>query len=265
MSKFLLPFAEGQIQASVFSPAAMLVAAVVTGALISVQGSPTIVATLLLFIFIGGSLVRTRWRVVLSLAARFEFVILFWIFLEPFLYGSTVVTTLVTPFGSLNIYAEGITMGLLLGLRMMGLLLLFLVTLSHMTLADFTDALRTLHVPSVLIGSLMVMLRYIPLFLEERFRMQEAQILRGYHCASRREKITSLGYLVGSTIDRAFDRSIAVYEAMALRGFGASVDHRAHGFRRADLLLLSILALIIFTVQCLLFQILGVILSWSPL
>ncbi|MHA1772212.1 MAG: energy-coupling factor transporter transmembrane component T family protein [Candidatus Thorarchaeota archaeon] len=264
MSKFLLPFAEGRIQASVFSPAAMLVAAIVTGALISIQGSPSIVATLILFIFIGGSFAGTRWRVVLSLAARFEFVILFWIFFEPFLYGSTVITTLMTPFGSLHIYVEGVSMGILLGLRMMGLLLLFLVTLSHMTLSDFTDALRALCVPSVLIGSLMVMLRYIPLFLEERTRMQEAQILRGYQCASRREKITSLGYLVGSTIDRAFDRSITVYEAMALRGFGASVSHKSRGFRRADIALFSVLVLIVLSVQFLLPQILGVMLLWRP-
>ncbi|NHI83734.1 MAG: hypothetical protein EAX81_05480 [Candidatus Thorarchaeota archaeon] len=49
------------------------------------------------------------------------------------------------------------------------------------------------------------MLRYIPLFIEERQRMQDAQSLRGFERGTRTEHIKSLGFLIGSNIDRAFD------------------------------------------------------------
>ncbi len=265
MSKFLLPFAEGHKKMTIFSPAAMLVAAVATGIIITVQSSPSVVATLILCIFIGGSLAKTRWRDVLSLALRFEVVIMVWVLLEPFLYGSTVIAVLWTPIGYFNIYTEGVRLGILLGLRMIALLLLFLVTLSHMTLSDFIKALRTLHVPSVLIGSLMVMLRYIPLFIEERSQMHEAQLLRGFQEGSRWERITSLGYLVGSTIDRALDRSMSVYEAMVLRGFSTANDNYPTDLRRGDAVLLAMVPIIVLSIQFVLPALLDVVFSWIPL
>lgn len=263
MSKFLLPFKEGSRQSSVFSPAAMLTAAVAAGVVITVQVSPLIVASLIVLMIIAGTLAHTRWRVVFSLAARFEFVILFWILLEPFLYGSTVIMSIPTPLGPLNVYSEGVVMGLLLGLRMFALLILFLTVLSHMTLSDFINALRTLHVPTVIIGSLMIMLRYIPLFLEERSRMQEAQFLRGFQQGTRWSRIKSLGYLVGSTIDRAFDRSIVVYDAMALRGFGLGNPHRVRDIRIIDSLLVLVLVGLLIAVNSVLPPLLDVIVSWS--
>lgn len=235
--KFLLPFADGRRQPSAFSSTAMLVSAFVLAVLISLQVSLTIVLlTIGLVLFVGG-VSGTSWRRVIPLAAKFEVIILFWIIFEPFLFGSTVIFTLQLPWGPLNAYSEGLYLGLLLGSRMFAILLLFLSTLSHMTLNEFIGALRTLRVPASVLGSLLIMFRYVPLFMEEKSRMQDAQLLRGFDRGHRLERIRSLGYLVGTTINRAFYRSQTVYEAMSLRGFGKGMMITGAGIKRNDAML----------------------------
>ena len=67
--------------------------------------------------------------------------------------------------------------------------------------------------------------------------MRDAQALRGYERGRRREQVRSLGNLVGTSISRSFGRSVRVYEAMSLRGFGKGMMVRGIGFRRRDLVL----------------------------
>ena len=237
MAKFLLPFREGRVNLQRFSPTALLLFAFGIGVFVAIQSNPLTVLVILLMIFFGGSITRTRWRVVFSLAARFELLILFWMFLIPFTYGTTVILSMALPWGTLYAYQEGLMFGILIGFRMMTMVILFITVLSHMSLTEFISALRTLRVPTAILGSLLIMLRYIPLFMTERKRMQEAQHLRGYSRGKRFERIKSLGYLVGTTINRSFDRSATVYEAMSLRGFGKGTMVSGSGFRRYDALL----------------------------
>ncbi|MGQ4910832.1 MAG: energy-coupling factor transporter transmembrane component T family protein [Candidatus Thorarchaeota archaeon] len=233
----MLPFADGQQSSRVFSPTALLISALVVAGLVSMQTSLMSVLAILTLVLLAGLVSGARWKRVLSLAARFEVLILFWMLLEPFLYGSTVILTIESPWGSLNVYSEGVYLGALLGARMFTILLIFLGVLSHMTLNDFIGALRTLRLPVTILGSMIIMLRYIPLFIEERSRMRDAQALRGYERGRRREQVRSLGNLVGTSISRSFGRSVRVYEAMSLRGFGKGMMVRGIGFRRRDLVL----------------------------
>jgi energy-coupling factor transporter transmembrane protein EcfT len=166
-------------------------------------------------------------------------------FLMPFLYGETVLLSISLPWGPLMAYQEGLTFGILIGLRMMTMVIMFIAVFSHLSLSEFIGALRTLRVPTSILGSLLIMLRYIPLFMEERQRMQDAQLLRGYNRGDRSERIKSLGYLVGTTINRSFNRSVSVYEAMSLRGFGKGTMVTGSGFKRSDLLLPILLLILI--------------------
>lgn len=226
----------------------MLLSAVVFAIIISIQTNLLYVFILIAIVVFSGTIAKTRWRHVISLAARFEIVILFWVFLVPFLYGSTIMTSIPLPWITLYIYQEGFEFGILLGLRMFGLILLFISTLSHMTLVGFIGALRTLRVPVLILGSLLIMLRYVPQFLEERSRMQEAQMLRGFEKGSRWDRIKSLGFMIGSSIDRGLDRSVTVYEAMKLRGFGRGMMVTGSSFRRKDALLAILLILLLLSV-----------------
>ena len=259
MAVFLLPFREGRGVLERFSPTAIFVSSIGVGIVVAIQTDVFIVVAILLMIICGAALARTRWRVVLSLVGKFEILILFWMFLMPFIYGQIVLFSFQIPWGPLNIYQEGLEFGFLIGFRMMTMVILFIAALSHMTLSEFIGALRTLRVPLAILGSLLIMLRYIPLFIGERKRMQEAQSLRGYERSGRFEKIKSLGYLVGSTIDRAFDRSISVYEAMTLRGFGRGLVVRSAGFKKLDTILAAILVLLVIFVTFFLHDLLAVI------
>ncbi|KXH75717.1 MAG: hypothetical protein AM326_08660 [Candidatus Thorarchaeota archaeon SMTZ-45] len=241
MATFLLPFSEGRANMQRFSPTATLLFAIGLGIYIAIQTNPYTVLLILLLIFAGGLISYTRWRVVLSLAAKFELLILFWMFFMPFLYGETVILSIAHPWGSLNVYYEGLSFGILIGLRMMTMVMLFISVLSHMSLTEFIGALRTLRVPNIILGSLLIMLRYIPLFMTERKRMHDAQHLRGYSHGKRFERIKSLGYLVGTTINRSFERSANVYDAMSLRGFGKGPMVSGSGFKRTDILLPALL------------------------
>ncbi|MFW9768988.1 MAG: energy-coupling factor ABC transporter permease [Candidatus Thorarchaeota archaeon] len=242
--KFLLPFDEGRQTRGFFSSAGMIVTAIFLAVIISLQISLATTLTIICLIIVAGWFSGTRWNRVLILAAKFEIVILFWVFFEPFLYGSTVILTIQLPWGSsISAYSEGLYLGLLLGSRMFAILLIFLAVLSHMTLNEFIGALWTLRVPSSILGSLLIMFRYIPLFMEERSRMQDAQLLRGFDRGRRFERIRSLGYLIGTTINRSFDRSVTAYEAMSLRGFGKGTTVSGSGFKKSD----SLLPLIILT------------------
>jgi energy-coupling factor transporter transmembrane protein EcfT len=250
MGKFLLPFLEGRHTTTIFSPTSILVASFVMGVILALQTQVLMVLSLIILILLIGTIARTRWRVVLSLSARFEIVILFWILLLPFFYGSSIILTFTLPWGQVPAYWEGLYLGVLIGLRIFGLITLFLATLSHMSLGEFIGALKTLRVPSSVLGSLLIMLRYIPLFLEERRRMQEAQQLRGFERGERMDRIRSLGFLVGSTIDRAMDRSIVVYESMTLRGFGRGILVAGAGLKKNDVYLgLGLIVLILLLIN----------------
>ncbi|MHA2058257.1 MAG: energy-coupling factor ABC transporter permease [Candidatus Thorarchaeota archaeon] len=244
--KFLLPFDEGKQSRGLFSSTGMIVAAIALAILISLQSSIAVVVMIISLVLVTGWFSGTRWGRVLSLAAKFEFIILFWVIFEPFLYGSTIIYTIYLPWGQIYAYSEGLYLGLLLGSRMFAILLTFLAALSHMTLSGFIGALRTLKVPSSILGSLLIMFRYVPLFMEERSRMQDAQSLRGFSRGRRFERIRSLGYMVGTSINRSFDRSVTAYESMTLRGFGKGMVVSGAGLKRSDALLpILIIALVV--------------------
>ncbi|MFW9794958.1 MAG: energy-coupling factor ABC transporter permease [Candidatus Thorarchaeota archaeon] len=245
-NKFLLPFDEGKQTRGLFSSTGMILMAVALAIVISLQNSLAVILTIIGLVLIGGWFSGTRWKSVFSLATKFEFVILFWVLFEPFIYGSTIIFTIPMPWGQISAYSEGLYLGILLGSRMFAILLTFLATLSHMTLNEFIGALRSLKVPSSILGSLLIMFRYVPLFMEERSRMKDAQLLRGFDHGRRFEKIRSLGYLAGTTINRSFDRSVTAYEAMSLRGFGKEMKIAGTGLKKSDSLLpLLILALLV--------------------
>lgn len=88
--------------------------------------------------------------------------------------------------------------------------------------------------------------------------MQDAQALRGFERGARRSRIESLGFLLGSMIDRAFNRSVAVYESMILRGFGSGTHIRGAGLRRKDAALLILLLILVLSLVFILPDIMGV-------
>ena len=95
-------------------------------------------------------------------------------------------------------------------------------------------ALRQLHVPQVLVTTILLTYRYIVLLLQEGNRISTAYALRapgekGIH-------FRAWGSLLGQLLLRSVDRAQLVYESMMLRGYGWRDDPaptrqpRRHGF-----------------------------------
>ena len=79
-------------------------------------------------------------------------------------------------------------------------------------------ALRQLHIPRVLVTTILLTYRYIVLLLQEGNRISTAYALRapgekGIH-------FRAWGSLLGQLLLRSVDRAQLVYESMMLRGYG---------------------------------------------
>lgn len=90
---------------------------------------------------------------------------------------------------------------------------------------NICTALRQLHLPPVLVTTVLLIYRYIVLLLQEANRISTAYALRapgqkGIH-------FRAWGSLLGQLLLRSMDRAQLVYESMLLRGYNAAAPARS--------------------------------------
>jgi cobalt/nickel transport system permease protein len=112
---------------------------------------------------------------------------------------------------------------------------LLIFTMVVFTMTTEPDAifssLTSFGVPSVLISIVLLMWRYLSLFVDLAHSMADARALRSISAKkSIRCKLSQIvldiqytGAMVGSMFVRAYERSERIYQAMLLRGFDGSV------------------------------------------
>ncbi len=100
-------------------------------------------------------------------------------------------------------------------LCILGLLLLGWTT----PFAELVQALRRLRVPSVMLTTLVLLYRYLPVLAEESRRMDRARASRTFS-RNRRLAWQNLGTILGRLFARAADRAERIYLAMCARGMG---------------------------------------------
>jgi cobalt/nickel transport system permease protein len=98
-------------------------------------------------------------------------------------------------------------------LCILGLLLLGWTT----PFAELAQALRRLRVPSVMVTTVVLLYRYLPVLAEEAHRMERARASRTFS-PSRRLAWQNLGAILGRLFLRAADRAERIYLAMCARG-----------------------------------------------
>ncbi len=83
---------------------------------------------------------------------------------------------------------------------------------------DILQELRRLRLPTVMLTTLALMYRYLPVLAEESRRMQRARASRTF---SRRRRLAwqSLGAIIGQLFIRSADRAERIYLAMCARGW----------------------------------------------
>lgn len=112
---------------------------------------------------------------------------------------------------------------------------LLIFTMVVFTMTTEPDAifssLTSFGVPSVLISIVLLMWRYLSLFVDLAHSMADARALRSISAKMNiRSKLSQIilnikygGAMIGSMFVRAFERSERIYQAMLLRGFDGSV------------------------------------------
>jgi energy-coupling factor transporter transmembrane protein EcfT len=119
---------------------------------------------------------------------------------------------------------------------------------SYLTYSEFIEALTKLRIiPSLFIGSLVIMLHYIPILADSNKKILEAQELRGKKMTTYREKFKTHAYIMGKSIARNLERSEKLYESLRMRGFSGKITFATKKIRFIDVTILVLfLAMMIY-------------------
>ncbi|MHA2326391.1 MAG: energy-coupling factor transporter transmembrane component T family protein, partial [Promethearchaeota archaeon] len=165
----------------------------------------------------------------------------------PFYVGNTIVLQFNIGI-MINVYREGFNLALLLFFRIIGALFIFMSFFSYLTYSEFIEALTKLRIiPSLFIGSLVIMLHYIPILADSNKKILEAQELRGKKMTTYREKFKTHAYIMGKSIARNLERSEKLYESLRMRGFSGKITFATKKIRFIDVTILVLfLAMMIY-------------------
>jgi cobalt/nickel transport system permease protein len=119
--------------------------------------------------------------------------------------------------------------------------MLFITTLSY---SEFIEALTKLRIPSMLVGSLVIMLHYIPILATSNKRILDAQEMRGKKISSYWQKLKTHAYIMGKGIVINMERSEKLYESLKMRGFSGEITFTTKQFKIFDIVLIGFALLI---------------------
>jgi len=179
-----------------------------------------------------------------KLKALIPFILLITIFI-PFYIGSTVIFQL--NIGTLlNIYKEGLIFALILFFRIIGAAFVFLTFLTSLTYSEFIEALTKIRaIPPFFIGSIVIMLHYIPILAKANRKVLEAQDLRGKNFTSYWQRLKTHAFIMGKNVVHNMERSEVLYESLKMRGFSGEITFSSKKIKFVDILLVFVFLIII--------------------
>ena len=136
----------------------------------------------------------------------------------PFISGQTVVLQL----GYLTVKLEGCWQALLISVRFFCILTVSLVLFGTAPFLSSIKAMRSLGLPRVIVDMSLLSYRYLEELNDTLTTMQRAMKLRGFKPKGfTRRNLQVFAQLTGSILIRSYDRSLRIYQAMILRGYGS--------------------------------------------
>jgi len=186
-------------------------------------------------------------KILSRLKVVIPFVFIITIFI-PLYIGETILYT--TNVGiRITIYQEGLNLAILIFLRVFGALFVFMSFFSTLTYSEFIHALTKLRIPSILVGSLIIMLHYIPILANSNKKILEAQEMRGKKITSYWQKFKTHAFIMGKSIVINMEKSEKLYESLKMRGFTGKITFAPKKLKITDigLLVIFILMIICFT------------------
>lgn len=151
-----------------------------------------------------------------------------WIVLVSTLFtnGHQILTYI--PFGNyhLNIYTEGLLLGILLFLRIMTAVTIACLISFSTPMIEILETLRLCKVPSIIVDLADMMYRYIFIIEETAHRMHMAQLSRMGYNTTWMKKIIDTGKIACYVLIKSIDKSVKIYNAMLSRGYAEdSIDN----------------------------------------
>ena len=141
------------------------------------------------------------------------------IILLPFVSGNTPIWQ----WGHLAIREEGCWQALLVSVRFFCILTVSLILFGTAPFLNSIKAMRSLGLPRVIVDMTLLSYRYLEELGEMLTTMQRAMRLRGFKPKNMsRRNLTVFARLTGSILVRSYDRSLRIYQAMILRGYGSN-------------------------------------------
>jgi len=204
-----------------------------------------LVITIILIVLLFNLVLRLHLIKIFSkLKALIPFLLLITIFI-PFYVGNTVFFQLNIGI-SLNIYSEGLAYALILFFRIIGAAFVFLTFLTSLTYSEFIEALTKLKaIPPFFIGSIVIMLHYIPILAKSNRKVLEAQDLRGKNFTSYWQRVKTHAFIMGKNLVHNMERSEILYESLKMRGFSGKITFSSKKIKLADILIVIMFLFIV--------------------
>lgn len=141
----------------------------------------------------------------------------------PFVAGDTPIFT----WGYLTIKQEGCWAALLVSVRFFCILTVSLVLFGTAPFLSSIKAMRSLGLPQAIVDMSLLAYRYLEELGEMLTTMQRAMRLRGFQNQKfNRRYLKVCAQLAGSILVRSYERSLRVYQAMILRGYGSQLPRK---------------------------------------
>ena len=204
-----------------------------------------VIAIILLGFFLNLALKLHLVKILSKLKAIIPFILLITIFI-PFYVGNTMLFQINIGI-KLNIYQEGLIFALNIFLRIFGAAFIFLTFLTSLTYSEFIEALTKLRIiPSFFIGSIVIMLHYIPILAKSNKKVLDAQDLRGKNFTSYWQRVKAHAFIMGKNVVHNMERSEKLYESLKLRGFSGRITFSSKKLKLADVLIVVLFLSMIF-------------------
>ena len=203
-----------------------------------------LIITVILIVIILNFVFRLQFVQTLSrLKLIIPFVFVLTIFV-PFYYGSTVLYQFyfLVP---IKLYSEGLRMALIIFLRVVLAALTFLSFFSSLTYSEYIETLTKIRIiPSFLVGSIVIMLHYIPILASSNKKVLEAQELRGKNTTKYGVRLKAHAYIMGKNVVNNMERSEKLYDSLKMRGFSGKISFASKNLKLLDYIVLIIFVLI---------------------
>ena len=143
----------------------------------------------------------------------------------PFAVGNTVIFSL----GFLQIKQEGCLLVCLIVVRFLCIFTVSTILFATAPFLSSIKAMRSLGLPNIIVDMMLLSYRYLEELAQMLETMQIGMKLRGFQFKQFNSRnLNTIASLIGTLLVRSYDRSVLVYQAMILRGYGS----RAGNFRQ---------------------------------